>query len=211
MGLRGRRKYVIDGFDFPPGVPVSSDVGLQVRKLEIGIAVPRTSVAICDEEARGRENTMDETGMGCASRTKEPDSNRTESLGAGLEIQLGSRKSRRRRGRMGDAKNWRLNKERQSLKERRARVESAEREGAHNHNTGRREERSASVQQACSGSAAFSQAPCARGTGCDFATRMSAKEKRRECATTGQSRHGFALQSIGVLGGGEMCRGRRAG
>jgi hypothetical protein len=94
---------------------------------------------------------MDETGMGCASRTKEPDSNRTESLGAGLEIQLGSRKSRRRRGRMGDAKNWRLNKERQSLKERRVRVESAEREGGPQpqHGQTRREERqwAASVQR----------------------------------------------------------------
>jgi hypothetical protein len=34
-------------------------------------------------------------------------------------------------GRMGDAKNWGLDKERQSLKERRARVESARERGAH--------------------------------------------------------------------------------
>jgi hypothetical protein len=52
---------------------------------------------------------------------------------------------------MDDAKNWRLNKERQSLKERRVRVESAEREGGPQpqHGQTRREERqwAASVQR----------------------------------------------------------------
>jgi hypothetical protein len=208
MGLRGRRKYVIDGFDFPPGVPVSSDVGLQVRKLEIGIAVPRTSVAICDEEARGRENTMDETGMGCASRTKELDSNRTESLGAGLEIQLGSRKSRRRRGRMDDAKNWRLNKERQSLKERRVRVESAEREGGPQpqHGQTRREERqwAASVQRQRS----VQSSPMRKKNGLRLCDQDVGQRK-----TEGMCDHGpikTRLCTAKHWGGGES-RGRRAG
>lgn len=90
---------------------------------------------------------MDETEMGVRLEDKETRIGRTESQRAGLEIQLGSRKSRGRRGRISDAKNWGLNKERQSLKERRARVGKCKREGGPQHGPGREEECSSAAQR----------------------------------------------------------------
>jgi hypothetical protein len=105
-------------------------------------------------------------------------------------------------GRMGDAKNWGLDKERQSLKERRARVESARERGAH----------MGSRLDGCSaahGSILSAAPPCDRererkdgllrlGT-----ARDAAQRENGECASTGQSETALYCKTwwLSVLGG----------
>jgi hypothetical protein len=95
---------------------------------------------------------------------------------------------------MGDAKNWGLSKERQSLREERARVESARRERGGAHNTGRPR----GVPQRCASLRSSVKPHVPKRTGCDLGD-QDVTQQRAEgpgvCAGTGtgQSSHGFGL------------------
>lgn len=129
-----------------------------------------SSVAIVTTGFETGQNTMDETGMDGGMRLEDKGSriDGTESLGAGLQIQLGSRKDRGRRGQMGDAKKWELNREAEFEGEEGQSGKCERERGAHN--TGRRE-RSASVHLSsthCTLRCVQASPPCARRTACDF-------------------------------------------